>query len=527
LIDSVKTLTQNQYSHKNAFLQANTWQYFVIVRNDCTGSPTLSSDTLNIDLTQPFDQLIDSVSVDPITGKYIIGWKKNISLDLAGYKIYEVVGNNNVELANLNNNTNLYSDLLSDPNASSKIYSIAAYDSCNNITAIIDKHQPIKLSVSFDSCSKVFTLNWSKYIGMNMLKYRILLDVNSAGFIKYKEVSSISQTYSFPGNSFNQGDQVCFEVRGFKSTDTSVTTTSNHICLTVDFADTATINYISSASVIDHDRCSIDWITDNSDLISVIVLRQSSDGLNFITRRQVKPNTNTLSFQLDSLNTDSLNYYFKVLAYNSCGQLQGSSNICRTILLQAAKLIPGINQVDWTKYLEYQAGVSEYQLFHGTGDISQGYTFTQAAIIDSNGITYNDTKLPSEIANDGVCYYIKAIEAPGNIYGVNGAESKSNMVCVSGDMLVFYPNIFRPNSLFIQNKVFKPNGVFINYKKSTLTIYDRWGNLVYQTSDLSNGWDGNDSSGKPLDNDSFVYFSIVYPIKGKPQEFKGMVYLQR
>jgi gliding motility-associated-like protein len=527
LIDSVKSYSQLQYTHKGAFLQANSWQYFVIVRNDCTGSPTLSSDTLNIDLTQPIDQYIDSVSVDPVSGKYIIGWKTNTSLDLAGYKIYEVIGSNNIEITDLSNTTNQFTDISSDPQSNNKIYSIAAYDSCNNITAIIDRHRAIKLSVSFDSCSKVFSLSWSPYIGMNILKYRVLSNINNNGFNKVKDISSTSSSYNFSSVGLNDGDQVCFEIRGFKSTDTLVSTTSNQICLTANFADTSTINYISSVSVADPFHITVDWITDNSDLISLIVLKQSTDGLNFSSRRIFKPLSNTLHFILDSVNTDSIQYYYKILVYNSCGQFQGTSNVSNTILVKANKIIAGSNQVEWNFYSQFNAGVLKYDIYHGTGDVFLGYTFNFAGSVDSAKHTYIDNNLPSDIANDGVCYYIKATENSGNIYGINGAESKSNQVCIAGDMLVFYPNVFKPNSKIDQNISFKPRGIFIDYKRSSLSIYDRWGNLVYDMVDLTHGWDGNDKSGSPYNDDTFAFFSIVYPIKGKPQEFKGLVHLER
>ena len=35
-------------------------------------------------------------------------------------------------------------------------------------------------------------------------------------------------------------------------------------------------------------------------------------------------------------------------------------------------------------------------------------------------------------------------------------------------------------------------------------IYDRWGNLVFQTSDPDEGWDGNFSSGKAAPADVYV-----------------------
>ncbi len=67
------------------------------------------------------------------------------------------------------------------------------------------------------------------------------------------------------------------------------------------------------------------------------------------------------------------------------------------------------------------------------------------------------------------------------------------------DSRLFVPNAFTPNGDEI-NGVFLPKGVQIyNYN---LTIYNKWGQQVFQSNDLRQGWDGGDYA-------SDVYFYII------------------
>ena len=72
--------------------------------------------------------------------------------------------------------------------------------------------------------------------------------------------------------------------------------------------------------------------------------------------------------------------------------------------------------------------------------------------------------------------------------------------------IVFIPNAFTPNGDGL-NDVWKPviscSETMTNYK---LTIYDRWGNRIFQSADYNVGWSGRDNNGR--DYASGVYNGI-------------------
>lgn len=70
---------------------------------------------------------------------------------------------------------------------------------------------------------------------------------------------------------------------------------------------------------------------------------------------------------------------------------------------------------------------------------------------------------------------------------VNGILVYSNIVSVRVKAQLIYPNAFSPNNDGL-NDTFSVKGNFIN--EFRLQIFNRWGTLVYESTDLNASWDG-------------------------------------
>jgi gliding motility-associated-like protein len=66
---------------------------------------------------------------------------------------------------------------------------------------------------------------------------------------------------------------------------------------------------------------------------------------------------------------------------------------------------------------------------------------------------------------------------------------------------LFIPNAFTPDGDGL-NDIFKAEGTFVH--EFNLWVFDRWGNTVFETDDISKGWDGSDP------NVDFVGQNLVY-----------------
>ena len=82
-----------------------------------------------------------------------------------------------------------------------------------------------------------------------------------------------------------------------------------------------------------------------------------------------------------------------------------------------------------------------------------------------------------------------------------GVTSESNIVEVKPDFALFIPNAFTPNADGL-NDIFIPVGS--NVEEMELTIFNRWGEAIFTTTSLEQGWDGT-YLGENSPSDVYVY----------------------
>jgi len=70
-----------------------------------------------------------------------------------------------------------------------------------------------------------------------------------------------------------------------------------------------------------------------------------------------------------------------------------------------------------------------------------------------------------------------------------------------GDGVIYIPNSFSPDNNRI-NDIFKAEGTDIT--SYHLSVFDRWGELIFETSNLNEGWDGY-YKGVVVQNDVYVW----------------------
>lgn len=110
------------------------------------------------------------------------------------------------------------------------------------------------------------------------------------------------------------------------------------------------------------------------------------------------------------------------------------------------------------------------------------------------------------------------------ITDTNGCSASDTiMVTVEFENVVFVPNIFSPNGDGNNDVVYvRAQGV----EKLHFYIYNRWGELVFETQDINIGWDGT-YNGEPLNKAVFVYYVEVTFNDGSEIIQKGDITLMK
>lgn len=124
---------------------------------------------------------------------------------------------------------------------------------------------------------------------------------------------------------------------------------------------------------------------------------------------------------------------------------------------------------------------------------------------------------------DATCYTVKlVVTATGGC-----ADSTTEQVCVDPDISLYVPNAFTPGGDG-KNEVFIPIGNGIVSDWYQFMVFDRWGNLVFTTSDLSEGWNGKmHNDGRPCQEDVYVWKLVARDVMGKDYDRIGIVTLLR
>lgn len=102
------------------------------------------------------------------------------------------------------------------------------------------------------------------------------------------------------------------------------------------------------------------------------------------------------------------------------------------------------------------------------------------------------------------CYALQAVRKNGNVSKV------SEKICVDNCPIYNLPNTFTPNG-DNQNDLFTPIYPYRFVEKIDIKIYNRWGNLVFETTNPDINWNGTDSkTGKEMFTGVYYYVCDVF-----------------
>ena len=105
----------------------------------------------------------------------------------------------------------------------------------------------------------------------------------------------------------------------------------------------------------------------------------------------------------------------------------------------------------------------------------------------------------------------------------NNVVEYSNIACVDREPVLFVPNAINPEADILDNRYFRPRSAFITDYQ--MLIYNKRGELLFSTTDLNQGWDGKNQSGKLYPPDSYVYIITYRTSSNDKKQKTGMVNL--
>lgn len=483
--------------------------YFIERRDSCGPIFNHYSDTLKVDVDNPAVTFLDSVSIDILTNKVVLGWSGNPLPDFDRYYTYKYENSTPISLDPLGlRDTFQMDNTNSNPSSGSISYDINTRDSCQNPSTFNNPHSTIYLKSNIDTCTKKITLNWTHYKGWSSIqKYYIYLDTGN-NFTLLDSVNGLLNIYT---HAIILGPTYRYYVRAIKDASPIISSSSN-------------VTQIITRRRVDASFVSINYVSTDQGTESIII-NFSADPLAETKGYKVYVYdgdiiSSTLDYTSSDLNADintGLNwdtkYKFQVEALDFCSlgtkRSDSSVNIVQGGEEKTSRLLY------WNSYFTWNTGVEKYIIYRGTG-VGNIYSFTNwqettdTFAIDSGD--FDDAKA------NGICYYVQAIKNDSP-----ATTSESNIFCIPIPFIVFFPNAFVPNGV---NNLFLPGGGSIDYELSTFQIYDRWGQVVH-SSKIGSGWDGTDIKGQPCMDGLYYYKAQMVSIKNEKITKNGHVTLLR
>lgn len=99
----------------------------------------------------------------------------------------------------------------------------------------------------------------------------------------------------------------------------------------------------------------------------------------------------------------------------------------------------------------------------------------------------------------------------------------AKVITIDPEFHLYIPNVFTPDGNGL-NDVFQPKGIGIDETDYKMLIFDRWGELIFQSNEFRKGWDGTvKGHSKKATQDVYVYKIYVKDLKGNRHEFVGHV----
>lgn len=211
------------------------------------------------------------------------------------------------------------------------------------------------------------------------------------------------------------------------------------------------------------------------------------------------------------VDTDEFSYRYRIAVYNECEQLVSQSQEAETMLLQGFRndeLGMQRHNLSWSHYDGFPFGVDRYEVLVKTTTDPSNYG-QPLETMDANRSNFN--RNVSDMTGDPglFCYQIIAVEVDpeGDL-----EAASSNWLCLVEEPVVWLPNAFTPNGDDLNDwypwTADAPNVGFIGdapegSSNFRLSIFNRWGNVVYETESIGTPWDGK-VNGKLVPNGVYM-----------------------
>lgn len=473
------------------------------------------------------DPIMSYVTIE--NGIVVVYWNPHPDADIDHYRVrwsIDFSGNTFPDenyLETLSTEVSLPMDGIADPSYNPcqirVKYAVLAYDNCQSPSPgenMGKPHIPILLTGETDSnCGRKAKLSWTAYVGMNpqVFEYIVERSVDGDPFEVIDEITVTDVTlpnYDYTDDEFlPAGKEVRYRVAAINGS--GATALKSYSCIISLQSDVQDVVYFDTenVSVTEENTIEITASADPADLPdSVAIYRKSPDAVQYELLQTLEWNSSgEIIFIDENAQPEGQSYLYEARLLDACGNELAISESFNSLYLQVftedKEVLLGWNQHEgWgSEFIGY-----EVYRYHD-GVLMDGYPQ------DINSISFRETSPSEDIIN--ITYRVAAKKADGTL-------SWSNEVILPREARIDIPNAFRPGSA---NPGFKPIISNIDPTTYAMQIFNRFGQMIFETNVPTHAWDGS-YNGK-IQQGVYIYQITFRDQAGSHTTKRGVVLLMQ
>ncbi len=443
------------------------------------------------------------------------------TFDFTKYLVYKEANGKYYKMAEITNqNDTTYFDRQCNTLTQSYCYKISSENLCLLRSPLSASKEHCTIETKAYGKLDANKVKWSPYIGFDSVEiYEIWRqDYNNPSQYTYinKVKGAVSEYIDtlITCNTRQNYRIIARQYMGFKEHSNSDTATAKPYTI-----NTTTPNTAWRATVENNDYARVEWLnnaTSKNGMKAYLLSKQLSSGQVMFSDKYF----NLLDTFYDDKNTkvQEHSYVYLVRGIDLCDDTTPISNIAQSILLKCyfdeASQKPALI---WNHYHQWDQGVSYYQIEQKMPD---------GSFVIVGKVSANDTQFIHKEALQNCTpffkYRVRAISNT-NVLMNRATFSLSNEADALPHSTLFMPNAFSPDKNEI-NEVFGPKGQYISRYK--LQIYNRWGELIFETNNCMEGWDGY-YKGERCEQEVYLYHLEAMGADKKTYNLKATFHLFR